>query len=94
MVWFFNGLKQDGKPKWFRPFENWTEMGPFITTGPIIKCLQYLMSEIKNEFPFLSFLRCMSSVYLYYDPDYSFLSLGTLSSLFEIVFVRSLAKIK
>lgn len=37
--------------------------------------------------------RCLSSVYLYYDPDYSFLSLGTLSALFEISFVRQLARI-
>lgn len=33
---------------------------------------------------------CISSVYLYYDPDYSFLSLGTLSALFEISLTRSL----
>ena len=31
---------------------------------------------------------CVSSVYFYYDPEYSFLSLGTLSSLFEISYVR------
>lgn len=34
--------------------------------------------------------RCVSSVYLYYDPDYSFLSLGTVSALMEITYVRSL----
>lgn len=34
---------------------------------------------------------CVSSVYFYYDPDYSFLSLGTLSSLFEISYVRKLS---
>jgi arginine-tRNA-protein transferase len=33
---------------------------------------------------------CVSSVYLYYDPDYSFLSFGTLSSLFEIALARDL----
>ncbi|TRY62876.1 hypothetical protein TCAL_08298 [Tigriopus californicus] len=33
---------------------------------------------------------CISSVYLYYDPEYSFLSLGTLSALFEISLTRSL----
>jgi len=33
---------------------------------------------------------CVSSVYFYYDPEYSFLSLGTLSSLFEISYVRRL----
>jgi arginyl-tRNA--protein-N-Asp/Glu arginylyltransferase len=33
-------------------------------------------------------------VYLYYDPDYSFLSLGTLSSLFELRLVRQLEKVK
>ena len=33
---------------------------------------------------------CVSSVYFYYDPEYSFLSLGTLSSLFEISYVRKL----
>jgi len=35
---------------------------------------------------------CVSSVYLYYDPDYSFLSLGTYTSLSEIAFVRYLQK--
>ncbi|XP_026684075.1 arginyl-tRNA--protein transferase 1 isoform X4 [Diaphorina citri] len=33
---------------------------------------------------------CVSSVYFFYDPDYSWLSLGTLSSLREIEFTRSL----
>ena len=32
--------------------------------------------------------KCVSSVYLFYDPDYSFLSLGTLSSLIEIRFCQ------
>lgn len=36
---------------------------------------------------------CVSSVYLYYDPDYSFLSLGTYSALRELGFVRELQKI-
>ena len=36
---------------------------------------------------------CVSSVYFYYDPEYSFLSLGTLSSLFEISYVRKLASL-
>lgn len=35
---------------------------------------------------------CVSSVYLYYDPDYSFLSLGTYSALREIAFTRELQK--
>ncbi|XP_006813302.1 arginyl-tRNA--protein transferase 1-like [Saccoglossus kowalevskii] len=35
---------------------------------------------------------CVSSVYLYYDPDYSFMSLGTYSGLQEIAFTRSLQK--
>ncbi|GAB0093709.1 Arginyl-tRNA--protein transferase 1 [Sergentomyia squamirostris] len=35
---------------------------------------------------------CVSSVYLFYDPDYSFLSLGTYSSLREIAFTRELQK--
>ncbi|XP_049620429.1 arginyl-tRNA--protein transferase 1 isoform X2 [Suncus etruscus] len=34
--------------------------------------------------------RCVSSVYLYYDPDYSFLSLGIYSALREIAFTRQL----
>jgi len=34
---------------------------------------------------------CVSSVYLYYDPAFSFLSLGTLTSLLEITLVRELA---
>uniref|UniRef100_A0A4X1SIX3 Arginyl-tRNA--protein transferase 1 n=1 Tax=Sus scrofa TaxID=9823 RepID=A0A4X1SIX3_PIG len=33
---------------------------------------------------------CVSSVYLYYDPDYSFLSLGVYSALREIAFTRHL----
>ncbi|XP_062580443.1 arginyl-tRNA--protein transferase 1-like isoform X1 [Saccostrea cucullata] len=35
---------------------------------------------------------CVSSVYLYYHPDYDFLSLGTYSALREIAFVRELNK--
>nr|XP_033797951.1 arginyl-tRNA--protein transferase 1 isoform X1 [Geotrypetes seraphini] len=34
--------------------------------------------------------RCVSSVYLYYDPDYCFLSLGVYSALREIAFTRQL----
>ncbi|XP_029650750.1 arginyl-tRNA--protein transferase 1 isoform X2 [Octopus sinensis] len=37
---------------------------------------------------------CLSSVYFYYDPEYSFLSLGTYSALREIALVRSLYKIQ
>ncbi|KAJ1139966.1 hypothetical protein NDU88_006327 [Pleurodeles waltl] len=33
---------------------------------------------------------CVSSVYLYYDPDYSFLSLGVYSALREIAFTKKL----
>lgn len=33
---------------------------------------------------------CVSGKYLYYDPDFSFLSLGTVSALYEIAFVRQL----
>ncbi|XP_055943950.1 arginyl-tRNA--protein transferase 1-like isoform X1 [Argiope bruennichi] len=36
---------------------------------------------------------CLSSVYFYYDPDYSFLSLGTYAALREIAFTRELNKI-
>lgn len=35
---------------------------------------------------------CISSVYFYYDPDYSFLSLGTYASLREIALARELSK--
>ncbi|CAH1714820.1 unnamed protein product [Chironomus riparius] len=35
---------------------------------------------------------CISSVYFYYNPDYSFLSLGTYASLREIALVRQLSK--
>lgn len=35
---------------------------------------------------------CVSSVYFYYDPEYSFLSLGTYASLREIALVRELSK--
>lgn len=34
---------------------------------------------------------CISSVYLYYDPEYRFLSLGSLSALFEIGFTLKLS---
>ncbi|CAH8517476.1 unnamed protein product [Dicrocoelium dendriticum] len=36
--------------------------------------------------------KCLSSVYLFYDPDYSFLQLGTYSALREIAFVREIAR--
>ncbi|XP_078269667.1 arginyl-tRNA--protein transferase 1 isoform X6 [Rhinoraja longicauda] len=36
--------------------------------------------------------RCVSSVYLYYDPDYAFLSLGVYSAVREIAFVTELQK--
>ena len=35
---------------------------------------------------------CLSSVYFFYDPDYSVLNLGTYSSLREIELVRKLNK--
>ena len=35
---------------------------------------------------------CVSSVYLYYDPAFTFLSMGTLTSLMEICLVRELAR--
>lgn len=35
---------------------------------------------------------CVSSVYFYYDPAYSFLSLGTYASLRELALVRELSK--
>ncbi len=35
---------------------------------------------------------CVSSVYLFYDPDYAFLSPGTLSSLYEIAFIKKLSR--
>jgi arginine-tRNA-protein transferase len=34
--------------------------------------------------------KCVSSKYLFYDPDFSFLSPGTLSSLYEIAFTQNL----
>ncbi|KAK9506616.1 hypothetical protein O3M35_008515 [Rhynocoris fuscipes] len=36
--------------------------------------------------------KCISSVYFFYDPDYSFLSLGTYGSLRELELVRSFAE--
>nr|CAG4651823.1 EOG090X06AF [Triops cancriformis] len=36
---------------------------------------------------------CLSSVYFYYDPDYSFLSLGNYASLREIAFVRQVQQV-
>ncbi|VDL61776.1 unnamed protein product [Nippostrongylus brasiliensis] len=36
--------------------------------------------------------RCVSSKYLYYDPDYAFLSLGTYTALREIAFTRYVMK--
>lgn len=34
--------------------------------------------------------KCLSSVYLFYDPEYDFLSLGILSALYEIYYVREI----
>nr|CAG4638449.1 EOG090X06AF [Cyclestheria hislopi] len=36
--------------------------------------------------------KCLSSVYFYYDPDYSYLSLGTYGSLREMALVRELSQ--
>uniref|UniRef100_A0AC34QWT3 Arginyltransferase n=1 Tax=Panagrolaimus sp. JU765 TaxID=591449 RepID=A0AC34QWT3_9BILA len=36
--------------------------------------------------------RCLSSKYFYYDPDYSFLTMGTYSALREIAFTQQLAR--
>lgn len=36
---------------------------------------------------------CVSSVYFFYDPDYSFLSLGTYSSLRELEFTQKLSEV-
>ncbi|EFO22213.2 arginine-tRNA-protein transferase [Loa loa] len=36
--------------------------------------------------------RCLSAKYLYYDPDYEFLALGTYTALREIAFTQELAK--
>ncbi|CAJ0592543.1 unnamed protein product [Cylicocyclus nassatus] len=36
--------------------------------------------------------RCVSSKYMYYDPDYAFLSLGTYTALREIAFTREVMK--
>lgn len=36
---------------------------------------------------------CLSSVYLFYDPDYDFISPGVYSSLSEILYVKALSKI-
>ncbi|KJH44819.1 Arginine-tRNA-protein transferase [Dictyocaulus viviparus] len=38
--------------------------------------------------------RCVSSKYMYYDPEYGFLNLGTYTALREIAFTRSLMKIQ
>uniref|UniRef100_A0A3Q0KL67 Arginyl-tRNA--protein transferase 1 n=1 Tax=Schistosoma mansoni TaxID=6183 RepID=A0A3Q0KL67_SCHMA len=37
--------------------------------------------------------RCLSSVYVFYDPNYSFLHLGTYTALREIAYVRHLSKL-
>jgi len=55
--------------------------------------LQYLIDSKIIAVGVIDILpRCVSSVYLYYDPEYHFLSPGTLTSLLEICFVRELAK--
>lgn len=36
--------------------------------------------------------RCVSSVYLFYDPDYAHLSLGNCSALREIMYTRDLSR--
>lgn len=54
---------------------------------------QYLLDDRIIAVGVLDILpNCVSSVYLFYDPEYSFLSLGTYTSLSEIAFVRELSK--
>lgn len=54
---------------------------------------QYFLDGVLIAFGVIDILpECVSSVYFYYDPDYSFLSLGTYASLREIALVRDLSK--
>jgi len=66
------------------PLQNNGELGSFH--------MQYLIDDRIVAVGVLDVLpRCVSSVYLYYDPAFDFLSLGTLTSLLEISFVKELA---
>ena len=55
--------------------------------------MQYWLNEKLIAINVIDILpNCVSSVYFFYDPDYSFLNLGTYSSLREIELVRKLNK--
>ncbi|KAI9577628.1 hypothetical protein GQX74_013322 [Glossina fuscipes] len=67
-----------------------TEDGPSIGFGSFHQ--QYWLDDQLIAVAVLDILPyCVSSVYFFYDPDYSFLSLGTYSSLREIELVQQLA---
>nr|CAG4645528.1 EOG090X06AF [Lynceus sp. MCZ IZ 141354] len=73
------------------PLEDcYPESGPEMGYGSFHQ--QYWLDERLIAVGVIDILpHCLSSVYFYYDPDYSFLSLGTYASLQEIAFVRQLA---
>lgn len=54
---------------------------------------QYLLDGVLIAVGVIDILpECVSSVYFYYDPDYSFLSLGTYASLREVALTRELSQ--
>ncbi|XP_050695259.1 arginyl-tRNA--protein transferase 1-like isoform X1 [Eriocheir sinensis] len=72
------------------PLEQWQpSSGPELGYGSFHH--QYWLDDRLIAVGVLDILpHCVSSVYLYYDPEYSFLSLGTYASLRELALVREL----
>ncbi|XP_043490055.1 arginyl-tRNA--protein transferase 1 isoform X1 [Polistes fuscatus] len=75
------------------PLQEWTpENGPPQGYGSFHE--QYWLDNELIAIGVIDILpSCVSSVYFFYDPEYSFLSLGTFSSLREIYLTRHLNKI-
>ncbi|XP_030380383.1 arginyl-tRNA--protein transferase 1 isoform X2 [Scaptodrosophila lebanonensis] len=68
-----------------------SQVGPPMGYGSFHQ--QYWLDDKLIAVGVIDILPCsISSVYFFYDPDYSFLSLGTYGSLREIDFVQTLAK--
>ncbi|XP_074102536.1 arginyltransferase 1 isoform X2 [Cotesia typhae] len=74
------------------PLKHWKpESGPPLGYGSFHQ--QYWLNNNLMAVGVIDILpSCVSSVYFFYDPEYSFLSLGTYSSLMEVRLVRELNK--
>lgn len=69
-------------------------LGPRLPTGLGSFHQHYILDGKIIGVAILDILpHCVSSVYFYYDPDYSFLSLGTYSALREIALTRAIHRV-